>query len=163
LKDVTLEAWVNWAGGAEWQRIFDFGEDETGIDGSRNGSPRSYIFLSCNPRPRFAFEQPRAKSSEILMTGANPIPTGVLTQVAVVINETGQQATLFVDGVEAASMPFMATLADVYDVNNWLGRSQYLADPGFEGSFDEFRIYGKALLASELAASFKAGPNATVE
>ena len=54
LKDVTLEAWVIWAGGGAWQRIFDFGEDETGVDGSRNGVPRSYIFLSFNPRPRFA-------------------------------------------------------------------------------------------------------------
>jgi hypothetical protein len=51
----------------------------------------------------------------------------------------------------------------VYDVNNWLGRSQFLADPGFEGSFTEFRIYGSALSASEVAASFAAGPDASVE
>jgi len=162
LKDATLEAWVIWAGGSAWQRIFDFGEDETGIDGSRNGVPRSYIFLSFNPRPRFAFARPRAPTSEILMTGVNAIAAGGLTHVAVVISETAQLATLFVDGLEAASMPFPASLSDVYDVNNWLGRSQFLADPGFEGSFTEFRIYDHALSASELSASFEAGPDANV-
>ncbi|HYQ00248.1 MAG TPA: LamG domain-containing protein [Polyangiaceae bacterium] len=163
LKDVTFEAWVTWAGGGPWQRIFDFGEDETGVDGSRAEAPRSYVFLSCNPRPRFAFEQPPAQSSEIVMTGAAAFPTGALTHVAVVIDETNQHAWLYVDGAEAASTRFSGTLTDVYDVNNWLGRSQYVADPGFEGSFSEFRIYGTALSAAEVAASFEAGPDATVE
>jgi len=159
LKDVTFEAWVTWAGGGAWQRIFDFGEDETGVDGSRAGAPRSYVFLSCNPRPRFAFEQPPAQSAEIVMTGAAAFPIGKQAHVAVAISETEQRAWLFVDGVESASTRFLGTLSDVYDVNNWLGRSQYVADPGFEGSFDEFRIYGSALNASEVSASFEAGPD----
>lgn len=163
LKDATFEAWVTWAGGGAWQRIFDFGEDETGVDGSRTGVPRSYVFLSLNPRPRFAFQQPPAQSTEIVMTGPTAIPTDVLTHVAVVIDETDASALLFVDGAEAASTRFSGKLADVYDVNNWLGRSQYLADPGFEGSFSEFRIYARALSASEVSASFEAGPDATAE
>jgi len=163
LTDVTLEAWVTWAGGAIWQRVFDFGEDETGIDGSRNGLPRSYIFLSFNPRPRFAFAQPLTQRSEIVMNGPNAIPTGVLVHVAVVINETEQRASLFVDGAEVSSIPFLGSLSAVYDVNNWLGRSQYLADAGFEGSFSEFRIYAAALSPTELAASFGAGPDGYLE
>lgn len=162
LKDVTFEAWVIWAGGGTWQRIFDFGEDETGVDGSRTGRPRSYVFLACNPEPRFAFEQPPARSTEIVMTGATPFPMANLTHVAVVINETEQQAALFVDGLQTASTHFPGTLSDVYDVNNWLGRSQYLADPGFEGSFSEFRIYNRALSATELATSFESGPDANL-
>jgi hypothetical protein len=160
LSDVTFEAWVTWAGGDAWQRIFDFGEDETGVDGSRAGAPRSYVFLACIPRPRFAFEQPPAQSSEITMTGSTAFPKSTLTHTAVVINETEQRAALFVDGVEVASTPFSGSLSDVYDVNNWLGRSQYVADPGFEGSFSEFRIYRSALSASDVKASFEAGPDA---
>ncbi|HKO53040.1 MAG TPA: LamG domain-containing protein [Polyangiaceae bacterium] len=162
LKDVTFEAWVVWAGGDPWQRIFDFGEDDTGVDGSRSGEPRSYAFFACIPRPRFAFRPPPVKSQEILMTGAAPFPTGSLTHVAVAIDETAQSASLFVNGLEAASTRFSGTLSDVYDVNNWLGRSQFIADAGFEGSFSEFRIYERALSGSELAASFAAGPDASV-
>ena len=160
LKDVTFEAWVIWAGGDAWQRIFDFGDDDTGVDGSRNGQPRSYAFLACIERPRFAFRAPPVKSAETLMTGSAPFPTGSLTQVAVVIDERAQRASLFVNGLETASIRFVGTLSDIYDVNNWLGRSQFLADPGFEGSFSEFRIYDRALSAAELAASFDAGPDA---
>jgi len=163
LKDVTFEAWVSWAGGDPWQRIFDFGEDDTGVDGSRAGQPRSYAFLACIPRPRFAFRPPPVQSAEILMTGATPFPTGSLTHVAVVIDDTAQLASLFVNGLESASTRFVGSLSDVYDVNNWLGRSQYIADAGFEGSFSEFRIYGRALSASDLAASFAAGPDARVQ
>ena len=94
------------------------------------------------------------------MTGTAPFPTGSLTHVAVVIDEAAQRAALFVNGLETATTRFVGTLSDVYDVNNWLGRSQFIADPGFEGSFSEFRIYDRALSAAELAASFEAGPDA---
>ena len=33
--DITISAWVNWNGGADWQRIFDFGNNTT-----------SYMFLT---------------------------------------------------------------------------------------------------------------------
>jgi hypothetical protein len=163
LTDATFEAWVTWAGGDAWQRIFDFGEDETGADGSRNGQPRSYIFLACIPRPRFAFRPPPEDSAEVLMTGSVPIPTGSLTHVAVVIDHGAELALMFVDGLEASSMRFVEPLSTVYDVNNWLGRSEFLADAGFEGSFSEFRIYDRALSAAELAVSFEAGPDAKVQ
>jgi len=159
-KDATFEAWVTWAGGDAWQRIFDFGEDETGVDGSRNGQPRSYVFLACLPRPRFAFRPPPVASAESFITGASAFPTGSSTHVAVVIDETSQLMSLFVNGLQTTSARFAGTLADVYDVNNWLGRSEYLLDPGFEGSFSEFRIYDRALSAEELARSFAAGPDA---
>jgi hypothetical protein len=44
------------------------------------------------------------------------------------------------------------------DVNNWLGRSQW-ADPLFDGSYDEFRIYDTAPSDDYVTASFNAGPN----
>ena len=47
----------------------------------------------------------------------------------------------------------------VYDVNDWLGRSQFAADEGFTGSFLEFRIYSVALTAAQIQASYDAGPD----
>jgi len=162
LTQVTIEAWVTWAGGDAWQRVFDFGEDETGADGSRNGQPRSYVFLALIPKARFAFRPPPIQSKEILMTGPDAFPTGELTHVAVVIDPSAQLSSLFVGGLEVTSTRFQGVLSDVYDVNNWLGRSQYLADAGFEGSFSEFRIYDRALSAAELSASAQAGPDAKI-
>jgi len=47
----------------------------------------------------------------------------------------------------------------VYDINDWLGRSQFPADDGFTGTFLEFRIYSVALTAAQVQASYAAGPD----
>ena len=42
--------------------------------------------------------------------------------------------------------------------NNWLGRSQFVADPYFNGALDDFRIYDRALgpaHVAELYATFQ--------
>ena len=36
--------------------------------------------------------------------------------------------------------------------NNWIGRSQFAVDPLFDGLIDDFRIYSRALTATEIAA-----------
>ena len=50
-------------------------------------------------------------------------------------------------------------LADINDVNNWLGRSNWTNDSNFEGSFDEFRIYDYALNSDQVFGSNQDGPN----
>jgi hypothetical protein len=50
-------------------------------------------------------------------------------------------------------------LSYIYDINNWLGRSQFPADDGFSGAFLEFRIYSVALTAAQIQASHDAGPD----
>ena len=51
------------------------------------------------------------------------------------------------------------SLSGITDTNNWLGRSQYAADADFAGSISEFRIYGTARSAAQIAASNTAGPD----
>jgi hypothetical protein len=36
--------------------------------------------------------------------------------------------------------------------NNWIGRSQYVSDPGFNGRVDDFRIWRGALDTTAVAA-----------
>ncbi len=45
------------------------------------------------------------------------------------------------------------------DPNNYLGHSLYLADPGFQGSINECRIYNGPLTAAQAAADNALGPN----
>jgi hypothetical protein len=51
-------------------------------------------------------------------------------------------------------------LSALDDVNVWLGRSQYAADPGLGGMFTELRLYGVARTDAQIAASQAAGPDA---
>jgi hypothetical protein len=51
-------------------------------------------------------------------------------------------------------------LADLNDLNNWLGRSQLGPDAYFVGSYNECQIYRGAMTAGDGALSFASGPNA---
>ena len=67
---------------------------------------------------------------------------------------------LYQDGALVDECPLTRRLSKIDDVNNWLGRSNYTIDNELDGIYDEFRIYGAALTAAEIADSFKAGPDA---
>lgn len=88
-------------------------------------------------------------------------PATVQTHMAVVIDGTTKFMSFYINGMLAGqvSLP-TATLSSLPDVNNWLGRSQFGADPEFSGSITEFRIYSRARTAMEIGASAMAGPTA---
>jgi len=181
LHDATFEAWVNWAGSAAhdgtrtaWQRIFDFGEGTSGIEGEQasGGDARSYLFLTPETArrtatedlsTRVAFQIPHDPQSVSLETVANtsPLPIDVDTHVGVVIDSRGHRMSLFVNGAVVGTTTLMQDdpLSYVYDINDWLGRSQFPADDGFTGTFLEFRIYSVALTAAQVQASYAAGPD----
>jgi Concanavalin A-like lectin/glucanases superfamily len=70
--------------------------------------------------------------------------------------------TLYVNGLpngNVATLRAHNILSQVKDDNNWLGRSQWAPDPLFQGVYDEFRIYSKALSAAQIAEDFARGPD----
>jgi len=181
LHDATFEAWVNWAGSAAhdgtrtpWQRIFDFGEGATGIEGEQASGSDALTYLFLTPQTarrtatedlftRVAYQVPHNPQSVTLETVVNtsPLPIDADTHVGVVIDSRGHRMSLFVNGaiVGATDVIQDDPLSYVYDINNWLGRSQFSADEGFTGTFLEFRIYSVALTAAQIQASYAAGPD----
>jgi Concanavalin A-like lectin/glucanases superfamily len=97
-------------------------------------------------------------AGEIFVEGMPDITPSTEVTIAVVVDDTNDLMSLYVNGAFRSSVAFNGHLSALDDVNNWLGRLQY-ADPSFAGVFDEFRIYKTALNASALSASYAAGPN----
>ena len=64
--------------------------------------------------------------------------------------------SLYVNGVVVKTNPSMTLhMSDVGATTmNWLGRSPFTADPTFNGSLDDFRMYKRALTATEIAALY---------
>ncbi len=165
LDSATLEAWLTWYGGPEWQRIFDFGDDQSGVEGAQ-GVGSSYLFLT--PRiaddggrlVRVAYQ--RTGYPEIQLDATRTFPTGKLTHVAVTFDAETETLALYLDGGFESSKVSTTTpvrLSVINDINCWLGRSQYVADPELGGTLEEFRIYAEALSAAQIRASFAAGPS----
>jgi hypothetical protein len=155
LSSTTIECWITWSGSNAWQRIFDFGEG--------SGTGQSYFYLT--PRAgntpnvmRVAFT-PNGYSNEVSLNAAAALPTGVMKHVAVVVNSADDSWSLFVDGAQVGTGALTLRLSALRDVNNWLGRSAFSADPWFAGSIHEVRIYAVALTGPQLATSFRAGPD----
>ncbi len=160
----TIEAWVTWAGtGGDWQRIIDFGNSTAGQD--MQGDGKSYLFLTPSAAGgglRVAISAGAGGGDEDLVTASASLPTA-LTHVAVVIDGSAQTLALYQDGAlqgAATAIRPSTTLGTIDDLNNWLGRSQYAADPELAGTYHELRIYSKALSAAQISASFTAGPDA---
>jgi concanavalin A-like lectin/glucanase superfamily protein len=189
LTSVTFEAWVTWNGyldtggnALRWQRIFDFGQGLSSVPGEQappGTTATSYLFLTPRTEPRtaaevrdgrvqlrVAYQRPNSPQSVDLETQAHhtvALPSGVECHVAVTVDDQTHSMALFLNGNRVAvSPPDMQNvdLRYVYDVNNWLGRSQFAVDDGFAGSISEFRIYAIALTSDQIKASYDAGKDA---
>jgi hypothetical protein len=100
-------------------------------------------------------------NNEFDVSSPNLFPKGKETHLVVVYAPADGGTRIYVNGKLDVSGAAPDPLSDLQDVLNYLGRSGYNGDPGFNGSFDEFRIYNGALSGSEVAANFTAGPNNT--
>ncbi|CAN7166435.1 alginate lyase family protein [Pseudoduganella sp. LjRoot289] len=142
LSDFTIAAWVNWNGGRNWERIFDFGSGTS-----------HYMYLtprSSSGGMRFAIATNGGVGEQSLAT-SSALPAGQWVHVAVTLS--GATGTLYINGAVASTNTAMthAPRRMGSTSQNWIGRSQY-ADPYFKGKVDDFRIYHGAMSAAEIGA-----------
>jgi arabinan endo-1,5-alpha-L-arabinosidase len=145
----TIAAWVKWNGGAAWQRIFDFGTDTT-----------NYFFLTpmaFNGKMRFAITT-TGNGGEQVIDAPTALPAGSWCHVAVTLD--GSEGVLYLDGSPVGTNSSLTirpwqTLAK----NNYIGRSQWSADPLFSGKIDSLRIFGRALSPAEIQGLAYAHPS----
>lgn len=161
LQSATFEAWLTWGGGNSWQRIFDFGVSEEGED--VQGIGQSYLFLTPlhggDPGSlRLAYTS-NGNTNEVIVDANESLPMDTPSHVAAVVDSDNSQVSLYLDGAFQASNELSEPLSAINDVNNWLGRSQFVADDELSGTLDEFRIYGAALSSEDIRISYAAGPD----
>jgi hypothetical protein len=179
LRSATFVIWFTWAGQGDWERVFDFGNNDGSghpgdPDDTRVGEGITTFWLTPRnvPGPQMAQEAAmgfqRARGVDNLRTQnfSAPLDANVDIQLAVVIDVDLGSTAVYRDGALVLSVITMDPariwdLSVLVDQNNWLGRSQWSQDQvsDFEGSYDEFRIYASALDDAAIAELFALGPD----
>jgi hypothetical protein len=135
--NLTVTAWVYWNGGANWQRIFDFGNDTA-----------HNLFLtpqSGNNTLRFGTRNGGTTEQDL---NTATLPANQWAQVAVTLgNNIGK---LYVNGQLQDTETITYRPSNFNPVNVWIGKSEW-GDPLFSGLIDDFRIYNYALSAAQIA------------
>ena len=175
--DATLEGWVTVEGAQTWARLFDFGSTAGGeIDGPGGGGEgQDYLALAASHGMDINRQRLEIRNLDNAAGGMNSgsvsgSPQTLDTGLATTLGETFHFAAVYDgakgelrhyrNGILEGALPVSIELANLNDVNNWLGRSNWTADANLQGAFDEFRIYNAALTDEEILDSYNAGPNA---
>lgn len=135
----SFAGWVYWDGGANWQRIFDFGDDTS-----------RYMFLtpsSGSGTLRFVM---RNGGAEQIVQSSSALPSGQWVHVAVTLS--GGTVRLYQNGAQVATGSVTITPAQIGASLNYLGKSQFPADPLFAGRLDDIRIADYAFSAAQVSA-----------
>lgn len=159
---VSILLWVRLLQGPAYWRIFDFGTSSNGEDPSEHSVGTYYVALT----PETGFEpnglalligRGGPSSEDRALTSIQIAERDVA--IGVVLDGSDDRGSLFFNGQVVAETPLSGPLSDFDDVNNWLGKSQYTADPHVKGTYDEVRIYHRALSACEMSALMALGPD----
>ena len=138
----SISVWVRLDTTDGWARIFDFGTGTT-----------RYMFLT----PRTPGNQTRFAISTAGAGGEQRLDSAGLSTGRwhhLVVTLTGDTGTLYVDGMQVAQNVSMSLApADLGNTSaNWLGRSQFSADPYLDGRIDNLRMYSRVLSLQEVQA-----------
>ncbi|MBN1508515.1 MAG: LamG domain-containing protein, partial [Sedimentisphaerales bacterium] len=140
LGSATVATWVNWTSTDGLGRIFDFG---TGTTANMWMAPNAYGGLV------FAITS-NGIAGESRVVAPAALPSG-WHHVAVTIDGATSVMWMYLDGALADSETTTTLPSAIGNTTqNWIGRSQYEADPYFKGSVDDFRIYNRALSVGEV-------------
>ncbi|SNT43855.1 hypothetical protein SAMN05421812_10644 [Asanoa hainanensis] len=144
----TVATWVRVTTLATWARLFDFG--------SGTGTNMFLVPRSGSGTARYAITAGGAGGEQRIDAPA-ALPAGVWTHVA--ITHTGNLGILYVNGAEVARNSALTNRPSILGTTtqNWIGRSQYSGDPYLNAAVDSFRVYSRALSASEIASLNSSG------
>ena len=136
-QELTIALWVYWQGKSNWQRIFDFGLDTD-----------HYVFLTpkSSSTARLAIKN---GDKEQYFNISGEFGTDCWRHVAVTFD--AEAITVFFDGQQVARNTTIQTRpSDFCPIYNYIGRSQFAADPLLQGKVDDVRIYNYALTAEAI-------------
>ncbi|NQX66961.1 family 43 glycosylhydrolase [Paenibacillus alba] len=130
--------------------VYTFGSSTDPLNDA-NAHYLSFLFEDSKPRYRSVITKTRY-SNEQSATVSSVFPRGSWKHIA--YTQTGTTGTLFVNGVQVAQNTALTYTPNDMEttIANYIGRPAYSADKYMNGKVKDFRVYSKALSASEILA-----------
>ena len=130
--ELTVTMWVNWRStSGAWQRLFDFGNDTD-----------HYLFLTPSNGSVMRFGIKNGGAEQMLDA---PV-LGSLSWKHVALSLGRERTTIFVDGQQVATTTAITIRpSDICPALNYIGRSQFDADPALLAYIDDVRVFNYAL------------------
>lgn len=168
---ITIEGWVKVTGPRTWGRIFDFGSSgvvnnpTVEVEGpGGNGEGLDFLMLSAQFDTDVNNRRLQLRNDDPFGGGNLNIDNNTATfntdyHFIVTWDEATGEIVHYENGRRVSSGRTDDAMSDINDINNWLGRSNYLGDQTGQLEFDEFRIYDVVLTPGEALGNTGAGPN----
>ena len=163
---VTFEFWVDVGSNGAWEELYAFGNQDAG------GAGANMVMFTPHSGPgdfRMSYAQADpGYDDEHIVAGVGVLDNLGPLSVACVYDPPNNRMTLYTNGAEVATLSPVTTgtkafsLANVYNVHSWLGRSLYNGDASYAGTISEFRIYNAPLGPLQIAVDNAAGPTTVV-
>ena len=156
LADFTIATWV-YLNGTQgyWSRLFDFGV--ANVPPGAPSVPMRYMFLAPSAGVMTFTITVGSGGGQQSVNSSSVVPINGWHHVAVTL--AGTACSLYVDGAQVGSGTITITPSQLGSLNaNYLGKSQWSADPYLSGRVDDFRIYNGALSTDQIAALVAAYP-----
>lgn len=144
---LTISAWVEWDGGADFQWLYNLGRDKdaaTFFTPSFQGDGRARSSI-----------KPVNGTAEVGVQAASALEKGTWQNVTTTIDQS--TITFYLNGVKIGSEPAALDLDAVMHraagtTSGYLGKAFWAGHPFFAGAIDDFRVYDVALDATQVAA-----------
>ena len=163
---VTIELWATQNAIQNWARVFDFGTATT-----------EYLTMSWTTATTLTTDLVEWKDTvtSTVFNSCQPYTLGVEFHIAMVIEPSAgvngntrvtwyrASATNSTLGVARGTFSSTNTLATFVATNLWLGHSEFTGDNTASASYNEVRLWQRALTTNQLQTLHTAGPNAIIE
>jgi len=138
-KDFTISFWMKQREKKEYSPIFEIGKDSSAF----------ISFSSFSKDGDFAQFSIKEPSKPIQKISTTALPVGTWTHVAISLK--GKTLQLFINGIETSNKDIEGILLDTKTLKKfYIGKSLNTERPLYNGEFDDFRVYDRALLGYEI-------------
>lgn len=144
---ITVEAWVRYDSFPNWSRVMDFG----------GGSGQDNILLAndgTSTTARLNIHNGAAGSATSSVPGSSALATGTWIHICATVDASGN-GKFYKNGAQFGStVTGLALPTNVNRTSNFIGKSNWPSDGGFNGRIANLRIWKRALSANQVGDNF---------